>query len=78
MGVPPPTLSFIKFEEKSEAFDIIHNGFHYFVKQVLNVNSSGVWDISTSQNSLKNGLNIGNLARNFLKFSEKLQKYNKE
>ena len=30
---------------------------------------------SATQNSLKNGLNIGNLARNFLKFSEKLQKY---
>ena len=31
MGVPPPTLNFIKFEEKSEVFDITHNGFHYFV-----------------------------------------------
>ena len=30
MSVPPPTFSFMNFEEKSEVFDIIHNGFHYF------------------------------------------------
>ena len=34
--------------------------------------------LNSSQNNLKNGLNIGNLARNFIKYLEKLHKYNKK